>query len=94
MGKGTNGEKSGSAARGASTPSRSSTRNMATALVALAMLAFSSGCVKVAAYERGALAHPTMSAEDVSSALDEHVRAVSEGATGSLGAAGGGCGCN
>lgn len=57
-------------------------------------LAGSVGCVKVASYERGTLAHPTMTADDVSVGIDEHVRAVSEGASGGLAGAGGGCGCN
>ncbi|HVJ90769.1 MAG TPA: DUF4266 domain-containing protein [Labilithrix sp.] len=52
------------------------------------------GCVKVAPYERGMLAHPTMTPEEISIGLDAHVRAVSEGATGGLGGGGGGCGCN
>lgn len=52
------------------------------------------GCASVAPYERGTLAHPTMTPDDVSSSLDEHVRAVSEGATGGFGGGGGGCGCN
>jgi hypothetical protein len=60
----------------------------------LALLSFASGCVKVAPYERGMLAHPTMTAEEISIGLDGHVRAVSEGAAGGLGGGGGGCGCN
>jgi hypothetical protein len=52
------------------------------------------GCTHVAPYERAALAHPTMTADDMSSAMEEHVRAVSEGATGGVGGGGGGCGCN
>jgi hypothetical protein len=64
------------------------------ALGSLALLALASGCVKVAPYERGMLAHPTMSAEEISIGLDGHVRAVSEGAAGGLGGGGGGCGCN
>lgn len=63
-------------------------------LLALAALAASSGCARVAPYERGALAHPTMSAEDMASAMDEHVRALSEGAVGGVSGGGGGCGCN
>ena len=59
-----------------------------------ALLSFASGCVKVAPYERGMLAHPTMTAEEISIGLDGHVRAVSEGAAGGLGGGGGGCGCN
>jgi hypothetical protein len=53
-----------------------------------------SACVKVAPYERGILAHPTMTTDDMSVGLDEHVRAVSEGASGGVGGGGGGCGCN
>jgi Domain of unknown function (DUF4266) len=53
-----------------------------------------SGCVSVAPYERGTLAHPSMTAEDIATSFDEHVRAVSEGATGGFGGGGGGCGCN
>ena len=63
-------------------------------LIALAALAALSGCVSVAPYERGTLAHPSMSPEDMATPFDEHVRAVSEGATGGFGGGGGGCGCN
>lgn len=52
------------------------------------------GCVKVAPYERGMLAHPTMTPDEIAIGLDAHVRAVSEGAAGGLGGGGGGCGCN
>jgi len=64
------------------------------ALVAASLLVFATGCVKVAPYERGMLAHPTMTPEEISIGLDSHVRAVSEGAAGGLGGGGGGCGCN
>jgi hypothetical protein len=70
---------------------------MKVALTAAAALAASfviTGCSHVAPYERGTLAHPTMSPDDMSSGVDEHVRAVSEGATGGFGGGGGGCGCN
>jgi hypothetical protein len=53
-----------------------------------------SACVKVQPYERGMLAHPTMTPEEIAIGLDGHVRAVSEGAAGGLGGGGGGCGCN
>ena len=53
-----------------------------------------SGCVSVAAYEHGTLAHPSMSPEEMATGFDEHVRAVSEGAAGGFGGGGGGCGCN
>jgi hypothetical protein len=58
------------------------------------LLAFATGCVKVAPWERGMLAQPTMTPEEISVGLDAHVRAVSEGAAGGLGGGGGGCGCN
>ncbi len=58
------------------------------ALIAVGLLAFASGCVKVAPYERGMLAHPTMTAEEISIGLDSHVRAVFEGAAGGLGGGG------
>jgi hypothetical protein len=60
----------------------------------LSLLAPLVGCVKVAPYERGTLAHPTMTTDEISIGLDAHVRAVSEGAAGGLGGGGGGCGCN
>src|ERR687883_356171 len=56
------------------------------ALVTVGLLAFATGCVKVAPYERGMLAHPTMTPEEISIGLDGHVRAVSEGAAGALAA--------
>lgn len=63
-------------------------------LAAVALALSASACVKVAPYERGMLAHPTMTADEIAIGLDGHVRAVSEGAAGGLGGAGGGCGCN
>jgi hypothetical protein len=63
-----------------------------TVMSALVTLSALTGCVRVAPYERGT--HPSMTADDMSSGMDEHVRAVSEGATGGFGGGGGGCGCN
>jgi Domain of unknown function (DUF4266) len=60
----------------------------------LLSVAVVSGCVKVMPYQRGTLAHPTMGTDEVGIGIDGHVRGVSEGAAGGLGAAGGGCGCN
>jgi hypothetical protein len=51
-------------------------------------------CEPVPAHMRGRLAHPTMTADEMSVGLDGHVRAVSEGANGGVSGAGGGCGCN
>jgi hypothetical protein len=59
------------------------------------LLTLGTGCgAGVKAFEREKLAHPTMTADEISIGLDGHVRAVSEGATGGLGGGGGGCGCN
>lgn len=63
-------------------------------MVALAIAVGALACKRVAPYERGTLAHPTMTPEDMGTALDEHVRGVSEGPGGGLGGGGGGCGCN
>jgi hypothetical protein len=61
-------------------------------LVLLAVL--SAACAPVKAYQRGKLAHPTMSVEEPVSAAEAHVHAVQEGAQGGVSGAGGGCGCN
>ena len=66
----------------------------ATLLGALLFAVLGTACTHVAPYERGILAHPTMTTDDMSVGLDEHVRAVSEGASGGVGGGGGGCGCN
>lgn len=52
------------------------------------------GCAHVPAYERGKLAHPTMTPDDIAPPSEAHVRSVQEGAMGGGGATGGGCGCN
>ncbi|MDB5218308.1 MAG: hypothetical protein JWO86_6235 [Myxococcaceae bacterium] len=59
------------------------------ALVALAMTA----CTHVAPYDRGRLAHPTMT-QAVGSAAADHLHAVQEGAAGGGSVAESGCGCN
>jgi hypothetical protein len=53
-----------------------------------------SACANVAPYERGKLAHPSMTTSDIVSASEQHVRSVQEGAIGGGASAGGGCGCN
>ena len=54
----------------------------------LVTLSMTVGCVHVAPYERGTLAHPTMSADDpFTTSLAEHVQDVSEGASGGASAA-------
>lgn len=70
-------------------------RKVVLGVIAAVAVASAAGCARVAPYERGTLAHPTMSAEDpFTSGLDQHVRAISEGASGGLSGGGGGCGCN
>ena len=77
------------------TSSRMMTKAQILSLVGWAIaLGALSGCTSVAPYERGILAHPSMSPEEMATGFDEHVRAVSEGATGGFGGGGGGCGCN
>ena len=51
-------------------------------VLALVAATFAIGCADVPAYQRGALAHPTMSASDVAGPAESHVRSVHEGATG------------
>ncbi len=51
------------------------------------------GCTHVASYERGKLAHRTMTTDETSVAA-EHVYAVHEGAHGGSSVGGAGCGCN
>ncbi len=64
------------------------------ACLAVIALAGASGCAPVQPYERGKLAHPTMSAADMAGFGEGHLRAISEGATGGSGGTGSGCGCN
>lgn len=52
------------------------------------------GCARVAPYERGRLAHPSMSAQQRTSAGQAHLYAIREGARGGSLGAGSGCGCN
>lgn len=63
-------------------------------LVALTAIVLATGCARVAPYDRGRLAHPTMTTSDLAGAGESHVRAVQEGAAGGGFEAGGGCGCN
>jgi hypothetical protein len=74
-------------------------RSIVTAVLSIlgagVLAATMTGCVSVAPYERGVLAHHTMSVDDpYTTPLAEHVQAVSEGAAGGLSGSGGGCGCN
>jgi hypothetical protein len=63
-------------------------------MVVMAALAELPSCVGVAPYERGRLAHPTMTTMDLAGPAEAHVRTVHEGAVGGSLGVGGGCGCN
>jgi hypothetical protein len=63
-------------------------------LVAPWLLVAATACARVAPYERGRLAHPSMTTADIVAPSEEHVRAVQEGAVGGGASVGGGCGCN
>jgi hypothetical protein len=52
------------------------------------------GCVRVAAYERGAVARPDMTTSDVNGRAARHATQVHEGAIEGAAAAEAGCGCN
>ena len=67
---------------------------MKTLALLLLIACASLGCTSVAAYQRGKLAHPTMSVVEPMGAAESHVYNVQEGAVGGAGGAGGGCGCN
>mgnify|MGYP001546995316 FL=1 len=75
-------------------------RNIAKALLVIALAAGASGCSNiepwVKPYERDRLADPIMALDmdPVSSYYIMHVYEAREGARGGEGAAGGGCGCN
>lgn len=65
-------------------------------LVTLAALALLAGCAPVQPWERGRLAQPHMALDPdaLASAMDEHTYTSKEAASGGVGPAGGGCGCN
>ena len=69
-------------------------RSLAVLACVSALSAVATGCASVAPYERGKLAHPTMTAGALSTMGEEHLHAISEGATGGSGGTGSGCGCN
>jgi hypothetical protein len=55
-----------------------------------------SGCAQVEPWERGRLAKPGMAldADPLLSGIDAHTYSSKEAASGGIGPAGGGCGCN
>jgi hypothetical protein len=62
-------------------------------LLVLVPLAWTA-CSHVAPYERGKLAHPTMTEEGLDGPAAAHMTAVHEGAAGGGPLLGNGCGCN
>ena len=66
-----------------------------TTVLAIVVLG-ASACVHehVAPYDRGKLAHPTMTTSDLSGPAESHVHAVHEGAAGGGALGESGCGCN
>ncbi len=65
-------------------------------LAALIILAAFAGCARVQPWEREYLADPIMRPDfnKEEKAVREHTMATREGAVGSFGVSGGGCGCN
>lgn len=63
-------------------------------VLAVAAAASSSGCARVRPWERGKLAHPTMTGPGVPGPAEAHVYAVHEGAVGGGAGIESGCGCN
>lgn len=68
-------------------------RRVRLCLVAIAALLLAA-CRHVAPYERGILAHPSMTTVGTPGPAEAHVYSVHEGAVGGGGAAESGCGCN
>ncbi len=63
-------------------------------LLAGAALVALQGCTHVRPYERGQLAHPTMTPDPEGEPAAAHVHDVHEGAIGGGALVGSGCGCN
>lgn len=63
---------------------------------ALAASLLLSACAPIQPWERGHLAQPNMAlvADPLLAAMDDHVYTSKEAASGGVGPAGGGCGCN
>ncbi len=63
-------------------------------VLASVLAALTTACAHIAPYERGKLAHPMMTADDLQGPAAAHVLAVHEGATGGGSLSESGCGCN
>lgn len=64
------------------------------ALATSLALVLATGCTHVKPYQRGLLAHPTMTGTSYDGPAEEHVYSVQEGAIGGGESAESGCGCN
>jgi hypothetical protein len=69
-------------------------RHVLLLLAAGALLTATAGCRHVRPYDRGKLAHPTMTGAGEPGPLAAHVYAVHEGAVGGSATPESGCGCN
>lgn len=67
-----------------------------TRVIVMVLCITMSACAPVQPWERGRLAQPHMALQDdaLLSAMDQHVYTSKEAASGGVGPAGGGCGCN
>jgi hypothetical protein len=65
-------------------------------LLPLLAITVLTACAEVRVWERGRLAEPQMAldGDPLASIIDEHTYVSKEGASGGIGPAGGGCGCN
>jgi len=78
-----------------SAPSSSKTKSPGVFVLAVFTLCFSA-CAPVQPWERGRLAQPQMALEQdaLMASIDDHTYTSKEAASGGIGPAGGGCGCN
>ena len=78
-----------------SAPSSSKPKSPLVFVLAVFTLCFSA-CAPVQPWERGRLAQPQMAleADALMASIDDHTYTSKEAASGGIGPAGGGCGCN
>ena len=78
-----------------STPSSSDPKSLGVFVLAVFTLCFTA-CAPVQPWERGRLAQPQMAleADALMASMDDHTYTSKEAASGGIGPAGGGCGCN
>ena len=71
-------------------------RRIASSVLALALAAGATGCVRVKPYERQHLSRKAMESDrgEGEKRFEQHARGSREGSDGGTGEVGGGCGCN